>query len=297
MLGASILVLLILLVLCIPILIGVYVYKDASKRGMNAVLWTIVAIFAPSLVGLIIYLLVRGSYSNLRCPNCDSIVREEYSACPNCGTKLKTTCIQCGMPLEADWRVCPRCSQPIVDTNDTVSTPVKIKDQGLKKILVAILLIPAVLLVMMIFGFTTFRSVTSTTNTISFSAAENKNQEIQQWIDECNADKSKVYALRYMKERDGRKVTSYLIYRPMDFYDTSLITGDRGWLFGHRLEVQFKDGEVSSEEPNPLTNVTYEGDYYLKKLVVTVNGAKKKVRITDVDYNPSLFMIHTEYGY
>ena len=42
----------------IPVLIGVYVYRDASDRGMNAVLWTLVAVLAPSLIGFIIYLLV-----------------------------------------------------------------------------------------------------------------------------------------------------------------------------------------------------------------------------------------------
>lgn len=38
----------------IPVLIGVYVYQDASDRGMNSVLWTLVAVLAPSLIGFII---------------------------------------------------------------------------------------------------------------------------------------------------------------------------------------------------------------------------------------------------
>ena len=36
--------------------IGVYVYRDARNRGLNAVLWTLIALLAPSLVGFIIYL-------------------------------------------------------------------------------------------------------------------------------------------------------------------------------------------------------------------------------------------------
>ena len=47
-------------------MIGVYVYKDAQSRRMNAVLWTLVAIFAPGLTGFIIYLLVRRDYPSLR---------------------------------------------------------------------------------------------------------------------------------------------------------------------------------------------------------------------------------------
>ena len=40
----------------LEVLIGVYVYRDAVKRNMNAVLWTLVSVFAPYLVGFIIYL-------------------------------------------------------------------------------------------------------------------------------------------------------------------------------------------------------------------------------------------------
>ena len=39
----------------LEVLIGVYVYRDSVRRGMNAVLWTLVSVFAPYLVGFIIY--------------------------------------------------------------------------------------------------------------------------------------------------------------------------------------------------------------------------------------------------
>ena len=58
---------LMIIVALLPLLIGVYVYRDAKRRGMNAALWTLIAILAPSLIGFIIYLLVRGNYSTLRC--------------------------------------------------------------------------------------------------------------------------------------------------------------------------------------------------------------------------------------
>lgn len=51
----------------IPVLIGVYVYRDAKRRNMNALLWTLIAILAPSLIGFIIYLFVRGNYDDLQC--------------------------------------------------------------------------------------------------------------------------------------------------------------------------------------------------------------------------------------
>ena len=69
---------LMIIVALLPLLIGVYVYRDAKRRGMNAALWTLIAILAPSLIGFIIYLLVRGNYSNLKCPRCAATVTEQY---------------------------------------------------------------------------------------------------------------------------------------------------------------------------------------------------------------------------
>ena len=54
--------------LTIPIMIGVYVYRDAKRRGMNAMAWTLIAVVAPALIGFIIYLLVRGNSPDLQCP-------------------------------------------------------------------------------------------------------------------------------------------------------------------------------------------------------------------------------------
>ncbi|MEG2785390.1 MAG: hypothetical protein RR918_04155, partial [Anaerovoracaceae bacterium] len=48
-----------LFVLGVPIVIGVFVYKDAVKRETNPWLWTIVAALTPSFIGLIVYLIVR----------------------------------------------------------------------------------------------------------------------------------------------------------------------------------------------------------------------------------------------
>jgi len=39
--------------------IGIYVYKDAKARNMDAVLWTLIALLSPYCVGLIIYLVTR----------------------------------------------------------------------------------------------------------------------------------------------------------------------------------------------------------------------------------------------
>ena len=99
--------------LTISVLIGVYVYRDAKRRGMNAVLWTLIAVAAPALVGFIIYLLVRGNYADLECPQCGAAVTEQYVVCPRCGTKLRPACPSCAFPVEPDWKVCPKCAAPL----------------------------------------------------------------------------------------------------------------------------------------------------------------------------------------
>ena len=42
----------------IAILLCIWVYRDAERRGMNGVLWLIIVLIA-GLIGLIIYLIVR----------------------------------------------------------------------------------------------------------------------------------------------------------------------------------------------------------------------------------------------
>ena len=96
--------------LCIPLLIGVYVYRDAARRGMNAALWTVVAVLAPAFTGLIVYLLARGAAPALKCPQCGAAVTDAYAVCPACGARLRAVCPGCGTPVEPGWKVCPRCA-------------------------------------------------------------------------------------------------------------------------------------------------------------------------------------------
>jgi len=49
---------LVVLIIIIGIFIGVYVHRDATRRGMNVVLWVIISVISVPL-GLIIYIFVR----------------------------------------------------------------------------------------------------------------------------------------------------------------------------------------------------------------------------------------------
>ena len=54
----------ILVAIAVPIVIGVLVYQDAKRQEMSSPLaWALVAALSPSLIGLVIYLVVRSSNS------------------------------------------------------------------------------------------------------------------------------------------------------------------------------------------------------------------------------------------
>ncbi|HEV7486891.1 MAG TPA: PLDc N-terminal domain-containing protein [Thermoanaerobaculia bacterium] len=57
--------LMVVLALAVWIALLVWVYRDASRRGMNAVLWVIVVFFLH-LLGFIVYLIARGMKSSPR---------------------------------------------------------------------------------------------------------------------------------------------------------------------------------------------------------------------------------------
>ena len=53
----------ILFAIGIPILIGVFVYRDAARRqDCSPILWALVAALVPAYIGLIVYLIVRNDY-------------------------------------------------------------------------------------------------------------------------------------------------------------------------------------------------------------------------------------------
>jgi len=76
---------------------------------MDPWLWTTVALFVPNLIGLIIYLVVRNSYTKKICMGCGNPVDEHFVNCPFCGYKLKDSCNACGCAVEPEWNVCPKC--------------------------------------------------------------------------------------------------------------------------------------------------------------------------------------------
>lgn len=280
----------ILIVFGIPIFIGVYVYRDAARRGMNALLWALVAVFAPSLIGLIVYLLVRGSYSDLKCPACNASVTEEFVVCPSCGAKLRPSCPNCSAPVELDWKVCPRCTRHLPEGQYDYMPPVRPRDKTLGKVLLIIILVPALLVVLLI---SSLRVVTSGGSVglgaVSFDEyfevqrdAETS-ESVRKWIDSFNGDTDHAYALMY--ERVGENDNNYffLIFVPGagDSHSTSF--GQSSGFLGPTIHLEL--------ERTGNSGSLYRMQSSARKapsLEITVDGRKIRCDVTAVDFNPVL---------
>ena len=80
------------------LLIG-YVFGDARRRGMNALLWTLLAVFIPSAVGVILYFILRDPVP-FACPSCGMLARKGHAFCASCGAGVRPACAQCRQPIE-----------------------------------------------------------------------------------------------------------------------------------------------------------------------------------------------------
>lgn len=99
--------LLILLSALILLLVPAYVWHDARGRYRRELFWTILAA-STNLIGLLIYLLI-GRVVATACPECKQAVQDQHKFCPYCRTQIKVECLNCGEPLNKQWRFCAKC--------------------------------------------------------------------------------------------------------------------------------------------------------------------------------------------
>ena len=85
----------VLLPFIIGILIAIWVYKDAEKRGSSGVMWLIICIFL-GIIGLIIWLVVR--------PPIGGHPQQQQQA-------TGRMCTNCGRPIPMNAQVCPYCGK------------------------------------------------------------------------------------------------------------------------------------------------------------------------------------------
>ncbi|MEG1410865.1 MAG: hypothetical protein RSD36_13590 [Terrisporobacter sp.] len=81
-----------ILIIIAWIFLWVWTYKDATNKGLNAKLWTLIVILGPSGIGLLIYFLVGRKQSFIKCSSCLKSIPIDSKYCNKCGnsvTKIK----------------------------------------------------------------------------------------------------------------------------------------------------------------------------------------------------------------
>lgn len=277
-------------VLMVDVLIGVFVYRDAKRRNMNALLWTLVALLAPGFVGIIIYLVVRTGYSDNQCGQCGSNVKEDYQICPNCGASLKEHCGNCNYPLEAGWSKCPSCGTEIPEGQRAKILPKKNDNGILKVILIFVLagivgIVGGVVLLYAVFC-ANFVSEGDTeyyheevnvienimgnydTHDIVTNGYINR-EEIENWMDECDKTGKGMYVLK----AKGEGYIEYLVYNN-DSYTCVEISGDETYADFHYVEVASGDYEMNY--------AFFKGSSDLK-LKIYKDGRSVDYKISEID--------------
>lgn len=80
-----------LVMLCVllsVIFAGIWVYQDARAHGENGVVWLLVVVLVPNLLGLVLYFLMVRRNPQVECKYCGRFNREKDVYCSNCGEEL-----------------------------------------------------------------------------------------------------------------------------------------------------------------------------------------------------------------
>lgn len=93
----------VLLPIIISIVLAIWIYKDANKRGKEGIIWAIILVLVTlflSFIGLIIIIIVwlvirppiggepKSVASDRRCPNCGRPIPLDARICPYCAKKF-----------------------------------------------------------------------------------------------------------------------------------------------------------------------------------------------------------------
>jgi hypothetical protein len=109
------------LLACCILLIS-YINRDAGRRGMSRVAWTLLAIFIPHALGIVLYFVLRKPRI-LNCPQCAAVVEPGFGFCPRCQCRLNDICPQCQRGVNAADKFCPYCGRDLGSGVNPVSVP------------------------------------------------------------------------------------------------------------------------------------------------------------------------------
>jgi RNA polymerase subunit RPABC4/transcription elongation factor Spt4 len=103
-----------------------YVAGDAKRRDMSPILWVLVALFVPYLIGVLLYFVLREPLP-FRCPQCGQVVSAQFNFCPACQFNLRPSCPQCRLAVNPAERFCPHCGFPLHSDAPATATPAEVR--------------------------------------------------------------------------------------------------------------------------------------------------------------------------
>jgi hypothetical protein len=99
------------LLAAITLLTG-YVNRDARRRGMSPLLWTILVLVIPNGIGFLVYFVARQPLQ-VPCPRCRASVPSGVAFCASCGFQVAPTCPRCGRGSSAEQAYCAYCGEAL----------------------------------------------------------------------------------------------------------------------------------------------------------------------------------------
>ncbi len=102
-------------VLVLWYLIPVWIYKDASNRGVKRpFVWAMLGVLS-NVIALIFYVANRKQLESLAyCPHCEKNLPPGGDYCPYCSYNLKSSsCPSCQLQVESEWQYCSRCGDEL----------------------------------------------------------------------------------------------------------------------------------------------------------------------------------------
>ena len=85
-----------------------YINIDARRRGMRHLMWTLLAVFIPYGIGIILYFVLRDPLL-ISCTRCGTKGRASFVFCPQCGNELLPSCPNCKRAVDSEWNRCVYC--------------------------------------------------------------------------------------------------------------------------------------------------------------------------------------------
>ena len=228
MMHPLILILIIAIALTVPLLIGIYVYKDAKSRGMNAKRATLLAVLAPSLIGFIIYLLTR---------------RE----------RMERVCPSCSAPAQDDWKVCPRCATPLPEIKREAATNNYVSEKAVYRILALVFIVPILIIFIAAFAIefipdNSEKALSIQMFTIDEYIERAESEASVEWLESVIEKGDDVCVLKYktkVEDKDQIRIC-YLAYIPMLSDEPIMAKDIIEKTFSDSIDIGFQDnGEAS----------------------------------------------------